>query len=630
MASANPYVLQLKGIVAEYGSVQALEDVDLNVRASEIHAVVGEHGAGKSSMGFVISGFIRPTCGSIWTQSRKYDYLTPEKARQLGIEMVTQHTPLFNHLSVANNLLVSNPRVFLPFYTDRGLIRKAQDYFDQIGVELDPAVLAHALNLSERALVDFLKHLYLRPRLLILDETIEKLSTEHLNKVLPLLKDLRGRGGAVLFITHRIDDIYQLADRVTILRDGRVLRTDSIDNIDKINLIRLAYTQIIKDKTLESSDRVFYDLLKYNEAILTRLPVVLAVVDKQERVRLTNESAKTLFGFEDTHETGQTLGRVFSGRNREFYLRVHHAITNRKETTFYNQALFVLEKETINNVKTLPIFDGNYYIGAIITIEDITIQERLRQQVVLSENLSSIGMLAAGVAHEINNPLDIINYYLHYLRFNTQNPKIIDAIDNLEEETNVISQIVGNLITFTDKSPKNAEEVHVNTLLEQLVDLIEITARKSSISIQLEASEDDFVITANKTEIRQAILNIIRNSLEAMVNGGSLIIRTAKELSPTQSTVIVFEDTGSGIARENLNEVFLPFFTTKGLAQGNMGLGLSISYGIAKKYGGTITVENRREGGCRFRMTFPLIAPASTDLDGKECNQTGYAEPQDD
>jgi len=129
----------------------------------------------------------------------------------------------------------------------------------------------------------------MKPKVLILDEALENLTTASLTKILPILKHLRDEGSVIVFITHRIDDIYEYADKVTIMRKGELLITDSAQNIDKINLIKLAYTQIPKEETLKNVSSEFYQLLKYNQAILEELPVNLIVTDRDHYIKLFNE-----------------------------------------------------------------------------------------------------------------------------------------------------------------------------------------------------------------------------------------------------------------------------------------------------------------------------------------------------
>jgi two-component system sensor histidine kinase AtoS len=461
------------------------------------------------------------------------------------------------------------------------------------------------LNLSDKVLIDIIKHLYLNPELLILDEALEKLSNENLKKILLVLNDLKEKGLSILFITHRIDDIYNFADKVTIIQNGKILITDSIDNIDKISLIKLAYTHMLVEKE-NNSDENFYQALKYNEAILTDLPVNLVVIDKNYKIKLVNKYAKTFFVFKNKQYKDMSFREIIPKGNKKFFKLIQDAVTKKKQMTFYQIPLTLCNSKTINNIVVYPIFDVDILIGFIIIINDITKQEKLREQITLSENLASVGLLAAGVAHEINNPLDIMSYYLEHIRFNSRDKEIQDAVHNLYEEINSIAQIVSNLITFSDKKEMSKEKFNIISLINSLIGLIEHKAEKNNITIIMNSPQEALYIEANRNEIKQVFLNIVKNSFEAMTDGGILTITISGiHYNENSNLEIIIDDTGSGIKKTDIKDIFLPFYSTRYGSDKNSGLGLSISYRIIEKYNGLITVKNKRKG-CQFKIILPI------------------------
>jgi signal transduction histidine kinase len=260
----------------------------------------------------------------------------------------------------------------------------------------------------------------------------------------------------------------------------------------------------------------------------------------------------------------------------------------------------------ISNLKTFPIYDGTFLIGHIIIIEDITEYDQLQKQVILSEKLASVGLLAAGVAHEINNPLGIIANYLSYIKYTFYDQKLHEAIDNVHEEIASIANIVSNLHTFSDNKPLTIEDLDINELIRSMLHLVQHNAKSKQITIHFEPYDHDLTISANKNEIKQVILNLLKNSFEAMPSGGEIVIKTT--LLPEHEANVVqmtFQDTGPGIGDENPNNIFLPFYSTKKGQEHNLGLGLSVSYGIIKKYNGTISVRNLENAGCQFTIKIP-------------------------
>ena len=608
-------LLYLQDISLKFKEKVILDKINLKINESEVHAIVGEHGAGKSSLCYIISGLLIPNSGNITFNHTSQHSLTQTRANQLGIELVPQNTATLNNLTVAENLFINKKiaNTFTLFQKEKYFLA-ADSYLRKYGFDIDSSEYLANLNTSDQAVVDVLKHIYSKPKLLILDEALVKLSASTLQKMLKVISDEKKRGTSIIFVTHRIDDIYNIADKVSVIKNGEILITDSVENIDKINLIKIAYTQITNKGGDDDFTKEFYQLLKYNEAILKRLPVNLIVIDREEKIKLINEYARQYFKIDEKPFSYNTpLKEIFKKGNQVVLNKIHEAIQENLTKIYYNVPIIFAGETTVNIIKTYPIFDGSALIGNIIIIEDVTEQEKLREQVNLSEKLASIGLLAAGVAHEINNPLEIIYNYISRLKRNTSNTKNSNTLKNLEEEINSIALIVSNLIAFSSDSKRIGDTLEPNenifeldTVLSTILNLIKHTARDKKIKIGYFPESVKMPIKANKTEIKQLILNLIKNSFEAMPDGGELVIRT-RELwhGGSREIEIIFVDTGCGIQENNPHDILLPFYSTKNGKGHNLGLGLSVSYGIIKRYNGSITYRNLEKSGCEFKITIP-------------------------
>ena len=600
-------LLRLTDINLTYSRFRALHQIQLSLGYSEIHAIVGEHGAGKTSLGMIISGMLKPDSGRIMFEGAIFSELTLKNALRLGIEMVYQELCLNANFTVAENLFFANRRIHkFGWNSQKKLIEATEALLAQYDFDIDPSMPLKNLNLSDRAVVDILKHIHTEPKLLILDEALEKLASSALTKILDILTDLKREGMSILFITHRIDDMYSFADRVSVIKNGEVILMDDVKNIDKINLIKMTYTQLSAGKTLENLNREFYQLLRYNEAILRNLPVNLIIVDDEQHIKMVNDYCKQYFHLKKPSYLNIPLQEFFSSNNSRVLELLDTAFSSREEKMFYQVPIVANGTRFLNNVKTLPIYDGTFLIGYIILLEDITEYNQLQEQVMLSEKLASVGLLAAGVAHEINNPLEIIYNSLKYLKYNISNQELCEAVDDIQEEMTSIANIVSNLHSFSDSRQNANEDVEINELLQNLLNLIQFNARDKQISIHFKPYADELYILANRNEIKQVILNLFKNSFEAMPLGGEICIETRPLVEHNRHCVqICFQDNGPGIHDENLDNVFLPFYSTKQEHQNNFGLGLSVSYGIIKKYHGTISVENIDGSGCQFMIQLP-------------------------
>lgn len=606
-SNEQPPLLELQNLCLNFNTLSALKDINLSIGRSEAHAIVGEHGAGKSSLCHIISGFLRQSSGEILVDGQSCDYLTPKRAHHYGIQLVTQQNPLFENLTIIDNLILDNRGISAsPFISKSKLRTRAVELLERYDFNLDPDTIIKNLKLADRVLLDILKHIASRPRLLILDEALQKLSAVNLNKMICTLNELKSQGVSIIFVTHRIDDIYHFADTVTILKSGETLITDSVNNIDKINLIRLAYTQLNTSESLENANQEFYQLLKYNEAMLQKLPVNLIVVDRNNRIKLINERAKEYFGIKDTGYLNMMMDTLLTEQNRAVLTLIEEGLKQRHDSVYYNVPLLRKIGTSHTNLRIHPLYDETFLIGHTVVIEDITEQEKLREQVVLSEKLASVGLLSAGVAHEINNPLEIIANDIEYIKLNVKHPEVLETLNELEAEFDTISHIVNDLMTFSDNNRTLIEVVDINELIAGILNLVKHSAEHRNIAISFKKAKDPMRVHINRTEIKQVILNLMKNSFEAMPKGGELTVLTAEIRDEGCSQVeITVLDTGCGIPDHEIKEIFVPFYSTKTGSSVNLGLGLSVSYGIISKYNGTIAVKNRDGGGCQFSIILP-------------------------
>jgi signal transduction histidine kinase/ABC-type multidrug transport system ATPase subunit len=602
----NKELLRLSNIYLDYGQYQALKNINFSLEYSKIHAIVGEHGAGKSSIGKIISGILKPKSGNIFFQNTNYPSFAIKSAQGLGIEMVHQTIPSLNEkFTVAENLFLTDiPR--FSYKWKYKLIQKARKLLANYQIDIDPLTLVSQLNLSDRILIDILKHLRVKPKLLILDEALEKVTSSSLRMLIEIIRELKQIGMTVLLITHQIDDIYSLADKVSIIKKGEILVTDEVENIDRLNLIKIAYTQISMDSTPRELNKEFYQLLKYNEAILRNLPVNLIVIDTENHIKLINDYCKLFFDLEMESYLNVPLKQVLTTESKDLNLLINGVESIKEERNVYQIPITLKEKSIIGNMKIFPIYDGTFLIGNIIIIEDVSENTQLQKQVILSEKLASVGLLAAGVAHEINNPLGIIYNYLSYIKYAFPGKNLHEAIDNVNDEIHSIGNIVSNLHTFSDNSQITIEYLDIIELVRSMLTLIKHNAEYNHININFKYPETEMIVKASKNELKQVVLNLLKNSFEAMISGGNIVINIQKiTVDMADFILIIFEDDGPGIKDENPNNIFLPFYSTKKGQEKSQGLGLSVSYGIIKKYRGTITVENLKNSGCRFTIKLP-------------------------
>src|SRR5262252_4296716 len=232
-------LLKANSITKSFGAVQALSGVSFDLRAGEVHALVGENGAGKSTFIKIASGVEAPDAGTLTIAGRTLSSLTPTAARDLGVAAIQQQPALFPTLSVAENigLALEHPG---PLGRVRWTARRraARDLVERIGAALDPDRLVETLTMPEQQLVEIAKAIGARVRVLIMDEPTASLSDREVERLVDVIDRLRADGCGIIYVSHRLDEVFRLADRVTVLRDGRHVITAARRSLDRAGLIR--------------------------------------------------------------------------------------------------------------------------------------------------------------------------------------------------------------------------------------------------------------------------------------------------------------------------------------------------------------------------------------------------------
>ena len=239
-AAAPASLFAMNGISKRYGGVRALEDVDLTVRAGRIHAILGENGAGKSSLIKIMAGVTQPDTGSLVFDGAPVRFADPAAANAAGIVCIFQELSLIPDLSVADNILISNPPSFAGLIDRRRQRRRAEAALAEAGAgDIHPSAIVRDLPLSRRQMVEIAKALVRKPRLLILDEATSALTARDVLALFGVLKRLRQQGLALVYISHRMAEIAELADECSVFRNGRHIETFPAGSKTEDDVVRL-------------------------------------------------------------------------------------------------------------------------------------------------------------------------------------------------------------------------------------------------------------------------------------------------------------------------------------------------------------------------------------------------------
>ncbi len=232
-------VVRLRGISKEFPGVKAVDGVNLEILPGEVHALAGENGAGKSTLMKILSQVERPTEGEVEISGEKVAFHGPGHAQSLGVAMVYQEFALAPHLSVAENLFLGREPTRAVFVNRRKEKEKARELLGRVGLEIDPGRLVSSLTVAEQQRVEIAKALAIEAKVLILDEPTATLAEKEIDGLFEVIQDLASRGIAILYISHRLDEIFRIANRVTVMRDGKVVDTVPASELDEEKLVRL-------------------------------------------------------------------------------------------------------------------------------------------------------------------------------------------------------------------------------------------------------------------------------------------------------------------------------------------------------------------------------------------------------
>jgi signal transduction histidine kinase len=263
------------------------------------------------------------------------------------------------------------------------------------------------------------------------------------------------------------------------------------------------------------------------------------------------------------------------------------------------------------NVSVAPFQLDGERRGTILIIDDVTARMRLEEQLQHSEKMASIGLLAAGVAHEVNTPLAGISSYTQLLlgEMEEADPRN-DLLKKIEKQSFRAAKIINNLLNFARSGTSEFETLDVNKILQDVLSLVDHQLDASRITVRRELGQHLPAVRGNENRLQQVFFNLVLNARDAMPRGGWLTLRTRAD---EDAVVVEVADTGDGIRKEDIKRIYDPFFTTKGIGRGT-GLGLSVSYGILQEHGGAIFVDSAPGQGTTFQVALPplRVAEAAT------------------
>jgi len=389
---------------------------------------------------------------------------------------------------------------------------------------------------------------------------------------------------------------------------GDFLSSEDVELLESLaSYIGIALQNASLYARLEAKIGEFERLKEFNENIVESINVGILALDLDDRIESWNAQMEAMYAFSRAEAIGQPLRAVFPAefvdaldgfRNEQ---GVHHLYKFRLTTRAGEQRTA--------NIAIAPLLSRDFVsVGRIILVDDITERVSLESQLAQADKLSSIGLLAAGVAHEINTPLAVISSYAQMLSKQLKSDaRLGPVLDKITQQSFRAAEIANGLLNFSRTSTTEFRGTNLNQVIRDTLSLLEHQFKTARIDVDLALVDELPAINGNAGKLQQVFLNILLNAKEAMPDGGRL--RVATLVNGHVEAVVT--DSGSGIAPEHLKRIYDPFFTTKTMPKPGdrrgTGLGLSVSYGIIQEHAGKIHVESAVGSGTTFHLEFPLL-----------------------
>jgi inositol transport system ATP-binding protein len=233
----TPPLLEVADLTRRFHGVVALDHFDFDVRPGEIHALVGENGAGKSTAINIIGGVLQPSAGAIRIDGHSRHFPTPASAQEAGLSVIFQEFNLLPHLSVAENIYINREPTNGPAIDWRAMHRGSTEVLGRLGMAVDPRIAVDRLSVAQQQLVEVARALSFKSRIIVMDEPTASLSDREADRLLEIVRELAAEGTAIIYVSHRLAEVLAIADRVTVLRDGRRVFTKPRDGLDESQLV---------------------------------------------------------------------------------------------------------------------------------------------------------------------------------------------------------------------------------------------------------------------------------------------------------------------------------------------------------------------------------------------------------
>jgi two-component system NtrC family sensor kinase len=399
--------------------------------------------------------------------------------------------------------------------------------------------------------------------------------------------------------------------------DGDFLSSEDMELIESLaGYIGIAIQNAQLYQSLQQKITDFERLRDFNENIVESINIGVFAVDLEDRIESWNAQMEVMYATPRADALRRPLPEVFGP---EFLAEFDRLRGEQGVSTLYKFRLPTPAGEArVANITIAPLLNRDFQaVGRIIIVDDISDRVNMETQLTQAEKLSSIGLLAAGVAHEVNTPLAVISSYAQMLgkqlrADEASQARLQPVLDKITQQTFRASEIVNGLLNFSRMGPVEMARVDVNAVVHDTALLLEHQMRSSGIVMVADLAPDLALINGNRGKLQQVLVNLVLNSRDALQDKGRGTVRVVTSASRDRQRVeLRVEDDGCGMTPEIMRRIYDPFYTTKSTPRDGQrkgtGLGMAVTYGIVQEHNGTIEVSSNVGEGTVFRLEFPAV-----------------------
>ena len=364
MFNANDTILEMLDVCKDFSGIKVLENINFNLKRGEIHALIGQNGAGKSVLMKIISGVYKRSSGKINIDGEVVTYSNPNEARKKGIGMVFQEFSLIPTMSVAKNIFLNRELRKGIFINDKEMIRLSKNILNNLGIDIDPRIILKDLTVSHKQLIEIAKIVSQDRKIIIMDEPTASLTSAEVQILYEVIKKLKEKGISIIYITHHLKEVFDVCDRVSVIRDGKKILTEKVDNMDLSSLIEEMLGKKIKNKIKFLSEK---PVIREGNPMLEVKNLDLGGKEKISFKLWTGE----VLGFAGLMGAGQnaltkSIFGVYPNIRKELYINNKKANIRKLEDSLKYKLTMVPEERQIQGL----ILDHSIKANTILSIID--------------------------------------------------------------------------------------------------------------------------------------------------------------------------------------------------------------------------------------------------------------------